>query len=130
MSRVGQLRTRSKAGRLVAATLESLEEKTVSSGFMPQDFVDRVEGCLKQAVLVLDQVLAVVDDPLGGCVGLDAIMSEKGAEELDGSGAAAWSALCPTSLREDKVAKEFDPKRDQSSRSDILRIVATVVKDQ
>ena len=95
MGRAGQLRAGSKAGRLVAALLESLEERTVSSGLTPQDSGDGFKGCLKQAVLVLDQILAVLDDPLGGCIRTDTVMAEEVPEELDGSKTTTLSALCP-----------------------------------
>ena len=85
MSRVGELGARSETGLLVTAGLESLKEGTFSSGSLPQHYFDRVQGRLEQPMLVMDHVMTVLNDPLGGCISSDAVMSEKVPERLDGS---------------------------------------------
>ena len=124
------MRAGSEAGRLVAALLKSLEERAVASGFPPQNSGDRFEGCLEQSVLVLDQILAVLNDPLGGCIGTDTIMAEEVPEELDGSKPPTLLALCPIGVRKLKIAEELDPKSEQSPCSNKLRVEATAMEDQ
>ena len=110
MGRIGQEVARSEACRLVAALVQSLKKRVVASGLTPQNTEDSVEGRLEQPVLVLDQVLAVVDDPLGGCVGTDTIMAEEVSEELDGPKAPTWPALCPVGFRQLKIPEQLDPE--------------------
>ena len=122
---VNELGARAETGLLVPAGLESLEQGAPVRGSLPQHLFDRVKGRLEQPALIMDLVEADLYDPVGGCVGLDSIMSVEGAKELDGAGAAARSDLHPVTLGEGKVSKEFDPKGDQSSGADVLRVVAT-----
>ena len=85
MRQVSELGARSETGLLVSAGLESLKEGTSSSGSLPQHYFDRVQGRLEQPMLVMDHVMTVLNDPLGGCISSDAVMSEKVPEKLDGS---------------------------------------------
>ena len=81
-------------------------------------------------MLVKDMVCAILDYPLGGCVGPDAVMAQKGAKKLDGPRAATRSAPMPVIQRDVNLPEEFHPKGDHAPGANYLRVPTALMEDQ
>ena len=74
----------SETGFKVAPNFQPLEETVPTGSALPQDPLNIAQGGGQEAVLVMDVVSAILNDPLGGYVSGYSVVAKKGAKELDG----------------------------------------------